>query len=123
MTTTLPILGDAGELWETSYSGFNYPQTVEMIRLLGDGTSTRNAVMQQGALPHREARLSGNAPESQLDDIRALYESREETSFTDRFGNVRSVRILDFTSELILGDLSGYTLTLLETSDPVPPGS
>lgn len=116
--TYLPTLGDL-DLWESSYSGFTYPQTAQVVPVLAvSGTIGGNAVLQSGGLPWRQARLTATGPEADVAEIRGYYESREEVPFVDRFGVTRTVRVLEFSQDVILGDLWAYSLTLLEVTPP-----
>jgi hypothetical protein len=50
-------LGDV-TIWHDGFSGFAVPQFVTRTRVLSDGTSTGNEVVQSGAIPRRTATLS-----------------------------------------------------------------
>jgi hypothetical protein len=100
-------------LWSGSFSGFDYPNNAQVIPLLGNGTSTYNAVLQQSALTARQVTLGCTLETADMLTIRGYFESREAVTFTDWDGTVTASRVLDFTAAF--GDPDwDCTIVLLE---------
>lgn len=112
---TRPTL-DSNELMQTAFGGFNYPQSAQIVALLGDGsTPGGNAVLQQGALAFRQAPLSWVAASpAEVATIRALYESKEVVTYVDHDGNSTTVVVFEFTAAVRVGDFWDCTATLVE---------
>lgn len=96
---------DSNVLYETSFSGFDYPNNAQVVDLLGDGTTPGgNAVLQQSALTLRRATITFTAYTSTArETYRALYESREAVDYVDFEGTTTSVRVLEFSSIFVGG--------------------
>lgn len=97
MTLGRLALGAVDPLWSRSFSGFDYPNNAQVVALLGDGTSTYNAVLQQSAWTARQGTLGCTLETADMLTIRGYYESREVVTFTDWDGTATAVRVLDFT--------------------------
>lgn len=109
---------DGNDLMQTAFSGFNYPNNAQVVALLGDGTTPDgNAVLQQSALTLRQATVSWVAPTpAAVATIRTLYESKAAVNYVDHDGNTTSVRVLDFSSQVRIGDYWDCTAVLIEAA-------
>lgn len=112
---TRPALGSLN-LIQTAYSGFGYPATGQVVSVLGDGTGTGgNAVLQQGALPFRQATVSWVAENpTDVATARGYSETLESVEYTDHDGDSFDVRVIGFTSSVLVGDFWNCSATLLE---------
>jgi hypothetical protein len=114
MTLGTLSLGAVDPVWSKSFSGFDYPNTAQLLPVLGDGTSARNAVLQQSAPTVRQGSLACTLETADMLTIRGYYESREAVVFTDADGSVNTCRVFDFTRTF--GDPDwDVTIVLLET--------
>jgi hypothetical protein len=110
-------IGSVSFLAVMSFAGFDRPQTATLVTLIGDGVSTRDQVLQQGATPFLQATVSGVLTESaDVAALRGYYASKETVSFTDGNGNTTDVRVLEF-SATDLTDWWEFDMTLLESDD------
>lgn len=118
-------LGLVDELLDASFSGFAFPASKTLLPLLENvADSTGNVVVQQSSLGYRQAELSFLARSTdEKDTIRGYDETGEAVIFTDFDGSERTVIVMSFSSSLRFGDLWNVTVSLLETSEPVPLGS
>ena len=111
------------ELMQAAFSGFNYPPAVRSIALLSSGAGAGNAVLQSSGHGFRQASLAWLAPSAdEKDDARAYYEASTAIPYTDHNGDTTLVRILEFSSQLRVGDYWDCTATLIEAdeSEPAP---
>lgn len=125
MTTTVGLLGlgSVDNLMSASWSGFDYPQNAVLVPLLGDGTSTVNAALQQGALTVREGTVGFDAVTADAETIRGYYENHSSITFTDYDGSTCSVRVLDYSRSLRFPGVWSCSVTLLQLTEPVPLGA
>jgi hypothetical protein len=122
VTTDLGFLylDAVGPLMDDQWSGFDYPNNAQVVPLLGDGVTVRNAVLQQSALTLRQGTLSCLVETADADTLRTDYEARSTVTFTDYDGATTDVVILDFTRSLKFAGVWAVTVILLELADPVP---
>lgn len=115
-----PTLGDL-ELMQTSFSGFRYPRRAQVVPLLGLGANWGNAVVQSSAPTLREATVTWVAASTADKDVaRALAETMEEIAYVDHDGQPHSVRIIEFSSALRVGNFWDCSATLVETAETIP---
>lgn len=109
---------DSNELMQTAFTGFAYPQNAQVIAILSDGTTPGgNAVLQQSALTLRQATVSWVAASpAEVATIRALSESKAAVNYVDHDGNTTSVRVLELSSAVRVGDYWDCTATLIEAA-------
>lgn len=110
-------------LRQTTYSGFDYPDTIRLVPLLDDGTTfTGNAVLQQGAMALRQATLTVIAMSpSDLSTYRTIYQSRAAVTYVDHDSNSFSVIVAEFTASVLEGSEDGQVwvvnMRLVEADD------
>lgn len=105
-------LGDV-TIWHDGFSGFAVPQFVTRTRVLSDGASTANEVVQSGAIPRRSATLS--LPwllDADLLTLRTAYEAVSQLWFVTPAESL-TVYIEDFAPTAIAPGLWSATLTLV----------
>jgi hypothetical protein len=115
---TLPFtLEDVTLFLVDTYDGFDRPNTLQLVSLLGDGTRTGNdQVLQEGSSPFRQATLTGTIVSSaDIALLRGYYDSREELTFVDGDGEEHGVRILELTARAFTGWWS-FAMQLIETT-------
>jgi hypothetical protein len=120
---TLMTLGTVIDLPDAEFSGFDYPNNAQLVPLLSDGASERNAVLQQSGLTMRQATLATTLDTADAITLRGYYESREAVDFVDHDGATTSVRLLEFSRSMVTAGLWAVMLTMIEIADPVPLGS
>jgi len=101
-------------IMDDTFTGFDYPNNATVVNLIGTGTSTYNAVLQQSALTARQAQLRCSVVDADMLLMRGWYDSREEVTFTDWYGTATTVRVLDFARSLKFRGVWDVSLTLLE---------
>lgn len=103
---------------QLSWTGFTYPANAQIVPLLGDESSpTGNAVLQQSALTYRQGAIRCHSITPADKDIFQAYgESHEPVAFVDHDGNAATVRFLDFSSQLLIGDHWEWSATLIEVA-------
>lgn len=102
-----------------AWTGFDYPETAQVVRLLGDGVDVGNAVVQQSAIPFREATISGTLTSStDVGNLRTYYAGKTVQTFTDNDGTNYSVEIFDLVVSLIYPSVWTYSCRLVEVSPP-----
>lgn len=106
-----------------AFSGFDQAQSKARVRLLSDGTSVRNEVIQQGSQLHREATVTFVAETADANTVRGYYEDVDQVSFIDYEDEIRTVLVYDFSKAVIVDGLWSCTATLLALTDPEPEGS
>lgn len=113
------LLGSVDPLLVEVFEGFDRPQTATLVGLLSNGTSIRDAVLQQGETPFLQAQLTGVLTEAaHLAAMRAYYLSKEPVTFTDGNGNQTDVRVFEFR-HTDLTDWWTFQATLIESDVPV----
>jgi hypothetical protein len=122
---SLVTLGAVVDMIDTAYSKFAYPTHRSELKLIGNGTDAGNVVIQDSALPVRQATLSLLVETTgDVELIRGYEETGELVEFIDNAGLSRSVMVFSFTGNQRQGEDSwDVALTLLEYSEPTPPGS
>lgn len=98
------------------FTGWAYPQFGNLVRVLSDGSTVNNEVLQGGGSPRRRATLSGVMLDA--GDIATLHGynlSKEvvEVSETDG-GETVSANVLDFSVDRSRPWLWSYSLSLVE---------
>jgi hypothetical protein len=101
-------------LWVHNFSGFNLPDDITAVGILGDGSSAFNAVLQSPGTRLPEAQLTGEALESaDVAALRALRLSEAQVTFTEPLGSHNVV-----VSQLKVDNDAGmpwpWSLTLIE---------
>ena len=110
----MPFTLDGITLHPTDVEEFEYAQTTVVTTLLSDGTSVDNDVLQQGSQPSPQARLKGLLSDSyDIEELRALYLSKEAVTFNDPVLGTRTVRVLDFSAMRSTPFLWKYDMTLI----------
>jgi hypothetical protein len=110
-------IGSIAFLVVFGYEGFDRPPTATLVTLLGDGTSTRDQVLQQGATPFSQATVTGVCTEAaDVATLRAYYHSKETVTFTDMNGVATDVRVLELRI-VDLTDWWDFTMVLLESDE------
>lgn len=99
------------------FSGFDYPETAQVVALLGDGSSSAgNAVIQQSALTVRSASISGTLTNStDLSDLRGYHSSKAEALWTDDTAATLTVRVFDLRISKVFANVWDYSCTLVES--------
>ena len=122
---TLVTIGAISDLADQAYSGFSYPSLRTLQRLIGNGTAAGNVAIQEGSKPYRQATISVLAESTaDFETVRGYYENGSQVDFVDRTGYSRTVLLEALTPAAHPGeDAWDVTLTLLELTDPVAPGS
>lgn len=118
-------LSGTTQVFDASFSGFDYPASRQVVSLIASDSAGGNAVVQQSGLGIRLAELSGEMFRTDLDLVRDAYDTGEPTQFTDHEGVVWSVVILEFAASYRFSDLWGFNLRMAEVAaDPalVGPG-
>ena len=123
MTLGLLSLGAVTDLMDQAFSGFDYPSNVVVTPLLSDGTSPRNAVLQQSALTLRRASLSIIAETAEALTLRGYAEAKTEVEFVDYEGAVSDVVVVVLCRSVGFGDVWDVSMVLVEMSEPEPAGS
>jgi hypothetical protein len=108
-------------IMDDQWSGFDYPNNAQVVALLGNGTSTYNAVLQQSALTARQGQLRCILETADSLTIRGYYESREAVTFTDWDGTATDCRVLDFARDIKFAGVWDCTITLIESDAAVAP--
>lgn len=123
MTAGLLSLGaiTGAAIMDDQFSGFNYPNNAQVVGLLANGTSTYNAVLQQGSLTARQAQVRCSLLTADALTVRGYFDSREAVTFVDWDGEETDVRVLDFSQASKLAGVWDCTIVLLE-ADVVPEG-
>lgn len=107
-------------LLDTAWSGFDAPQSAQVVALLGDGTSAvRNAVLQSSAMGFRQGTVSFVAADADCATVRGWYEDSATQTFTDRDGSTCDAVVLDFSRSETVPGLWACQAVLLQLSDPV----
>lgn len=112
-------LGDL-EFVESAYSGFAYPARRTQLTLLENEIGdTGNVVIQEGANPYREARLSA-VLETRVDmlTLRGYEESGEALAMIDNDLDERSVLVFTATFTQRAASTWDVTMVLLELTPP-----
>ena len=115
---------DAIGLYQTSTTGFNYPQNATVVPVLPDGTAAGNfAVLQSPAANgFRQASIAFRLDSSSdVDDIRTLYETKELVTYVGSESDSHHVRVLEFSPQWQGNELWDCTATLVEM--PLEAGS
>lgn len=99
---------------DDSFSGFDYPNNAQLVAVLGDGSSTYNAVLQESAATVRQAQLRCTLETADMLTVRGYFESREAVEFVDWDGTATDVRVLDFTRAPKYAGTWDVTLALIE---------
>lgn len=122
---SLLSLGAISGLLDGSFSGFAHPPSKTLLPLLeNEAGTTGNVVVQQASLGLRQASLSFIARSSAEKDLARGYDETGETVvFVDYDGTERSVMVLDYSAALRFGDVWNVSVTMLELSEPLAPGS
>lgn len=95
---SLFALGTIDPLLVSDFSGFDRPGSVQLVRVLSDGSSTDNEVLQRGGLPLYQASVSGLVQSAaDVAAFRGWYDSAELVNFRDGNGNVTSCRVIALT--------------------------
>jgi hypothetical protein len=100
------------------FGGWSYPQFGSLVKILSDGTTVDNEVLQTGAIPRAQASLSGLL--SSYADVLTLHgynASKEVVSFVENDASVddtRDVNVLDFVVVRQRPWLWEYSLTIVD---------
>jgi len=90
-----------------------YPRFGTLVRVLSDGTTVDNEVLQSGAVPHLQARLTGMLEsQADVDLLNGYVASKEEVAWDDD-GDTRTVIVLDFSARRLLPGIWSCELQLL----------
>lgn len=113
---SLPFtLDGVDDLLVEEYSGFDRTGFARLIGVLGSGSSSGDEIIQSGALPLRQASLSGTLYTlADVDTIRGYSDAKDEHTFTDGDGVSRTVVVFEFTVTAYTGRWS-WSMTLVET--------
>ena len=95
------------------FSGWSYPQFGTLVRILSDGTTVDNEVLQAGATPHLRAQLSGMLEsDADFDTLTGYAASKEEVAWTDDDDH-RTVIVLHFSGRRLFPDIWTCELQLM----------
>lgn len=110
-----PTLGDL-DLMQASFTGFQYPGRALVVPLLAaDPSVGGNAVMQSGALGFRQAVVSWLADgTADKDTALGYHHALSAQDYVDHDGTSYTVRVIEFSAQLRVGDFWDCTATLLE---------
>lgn len=114
-------LGALDPLSVKDFSGFDLPDDLQVVDVLSDGTTTHNAVLQQGASGLPQATLSGRATAySTIAQLRVYRATHEALTFTEPDAGAHTVVVQDFSSKRVARNLYqwDWSCTLLETEAP-----
>jgi hypothetical protein len=112
---TRSIVLGAVELPVQRFSGWNYPSFGTLVKVLSDGTSQGNEVLQTGGSPRRRAVLSGLMTDAgDVDTLHGYNLSKEILEVSETGGEELDACVLDFQAERTRPWLWSYTLTLVE---------
>ena len=111
-------IGSIDQLWLTApVEGFDRPPTATLVTLLGDGTSTRDQVLQQGATPFSQATVTGwTSDAAEVATLHGYDLSKETVTFTDPNGVATAVRVLEFRAVDNI-EWWDFTMVLLESDE------
>jgi len=110
---------DGRPLRVRDFSGFDHPQFATLVRILSDGTSTANEVLQSGSVPRRQATVAATLRDrADVEALRALNLSKARVPFVDVLGDILDVVVLDLqvTSSAAVPGHWEYTATLVEAT-------
>ena len=107
----------------TSYTGFDLPDDLQVVRLLSDGTTTHNAVAQGSGSSFPTAVIGGITDQSNtISGLRGYRASHELITFTDDQSESHTVLVSQLTtSQNKISGLWDWTATLLEVAAYVEP--
>lgn len=112
-------LGSIDPLLVETFSGFDRPNTGQLVTLLSDGSASIDTVLQQGARAARQASLTGTITEqADLDALLGYYDSRETVLFIDGRGAGVNVRVFELAHEDFTHWWT-FAVTLVESDDLV----
>jgi hypothetical protein len=111
-------LGSITGLPYHDYTGWDLPQTSSLVLLLSDGSSTKNQVLQQGALPFPQATISGYVTDyTVIQALRAYHASKAAITFVDHdLTDTRTVRIFECTAPQLWPGLWQYSIVLIDVT-------
>jgi len=109
-------LGSVDPLLVETFSGFDVPSFKQLVRLLDDGASSLNEVIQSGAPGRGQAQLTGTiTTAADVATLRGYYRDSTAVDFTDGNGNTTEVILLEFAAEDFT-DWWTFTATLVVTT-------
>jgi len=114
-------IGTIDPLNVTSYDGFDLPSDATVVRLLSDGTTTHNAVVQSSGSSLPEARIVGiTTTEADIIALRAYRLSHELVTFSATGESDRTVLVLEFSARQDKMDgVWDWSATLVESDAAV----
>lgn len=106
----------------TAKEGPNYRQTAQRVAILSDGTSARNEVLQQGALPALEWRVTGFLESSSdVATLRGYYASHDSVEWIDpTTSDDLNVRVFELALRQVGASVWSFDATLLESDELLP---
>lgn len=105
---------------EISFSGFDYPASIEVSPLLRTNTTlTGNASIQMGAMTFRQASLTAIVESTDdKETFQAVYEASAVVEFVDHAGTSYDVVVMTFDASVLDGSAGGgdwnISMTLVE---------
>jgi len=109
-------IGTVDPLLVDNFSGFDRPQYRSLIKLLDDGTSLQNEIVQEGSAPRGQAQLTGTITSSaDVATLRGYYHAATTVPFTDGNGNATDVIVFEFAVQDFT-DWWEFTATLIEAT-------
>lgn len=122
--TPYQSIGEALELLPVGQTRFTFDEFASVMPLLGNGPADRNYVLQSSSTVVRRAAMTWfPVSDEDLETMQGYAEDKSEQLFTEEDGTERYVVVLDFKPTLEQGGEWSVGATLLEVSDPTPPGS
>lgn len=119
---SLKSLGMVDPLFITSQDGWDEPQSAQLVRVLSDGTSEQNEVLQQGAWPLRQQAIAGIVYDrSDMVTLRGYNHTKQAVEFRDPDDETLMVRVYDFAGSMAGGAPWTFHAILIEAGDV--PGS
>jgi len=115
------VLGTIDPLNVTGYDGFDLPSDATVVRLLSDGTTTHNAVVQSSGSSLPEARIVGiTTTEADIIALRAYRLSHELVTFSSTGESDRTVLVLEFSARQDKMDgVWDWSATLVELDETI----
>ena len=111
----LKSLGLVDPLYVTSQDGWDLPQSAQLVRILSDGTSEQNEVLQQGSWPFRQLTLGGVTDDvAELAILRGYNHSKESVLYTDPDDETLDVRVFDFAAAQTNNSVWQWRMVLVE---------